>query len=581
MNNNHFYKNSGTPKIHLKYKNELHPALGGFTKIKGSGDSSVPPIKREVSQLNISTKMETDYNTCLNKADRTTSMYIASMKLYHKLFNVDIYREAYLKLQSKAAGCSILNEFSELKINAIIESMKNRSFKFKPLRYVEINNPNGGSVRRVSVVSSVDKIVQEALRLLIGFFYENRFLDSSHGFRPFRDCHSALKKVQKWVSIKWCIQGGLKGFFDNIDPHLLVNLLKRNIKDQNVIDLYWKLVKAGYVNQSSLGTRHSLSGAPYGVGLISLLSNIYLHELDLFMEKVKQEYNKNPNLSRKPPSFSCFNNPQILKFKIKLAKVRLRINREFYNSVGFIKTKIEMGKIKQLLKKATFNLNSSAFFFCKVDQVQVNYVRYADDYLIGIKGDKKITVEIKDRIKNYLRGSLNLILSDDNLKITQLSKKKATFLGVELKTVVVKRTRMTQDEKKNKLREASGFIQFYAPVTTLLETLIQKNFAKKVKKSSLIKTVKSLKINKIKYIKIPLNKLKIVPCANPKWLWLAEINLLRRYESIFCGLRNYYYFVVNRSQLSKIAYMLKYSLICTLSRKLRLTTAKIIKKFGF
>ena len=236
------------------------------------------------------------------------------------------------------------------------------------------------------------------------------------------------------------------------------------------------------------------------------------------MEKVKQEYNKNPNLSRKNFFFSCFNNHQILKFKIKLAKIRLRINRELYNSVSFIKTKIEMGKIKQLLKKAMFNLSSLTFFFCKIDQVQVNYVRYADDYLIGIKGDKKITMEIKNRIKNYLRGSLNLILSEDNLRITQLTKKKATFLGVELKTVVVKQTRMTGDGKKNKLKRASGFIQFYAPVATLLETLILKNFAKKVKKSSLIKTVKSLKINKIKYIKIALNKLKIVPCANPKWL---------------------------------------------------------------
>ena len=202
MNNNHFYKNSGMPKIHLKYKNELHPVLvkRRFTKIKGIGDSLVPPIKREVSQLNISTKIETDENTCLNKADRTSSMYIASMKLYHKLFDVDIYREAYRKLQSNTTqveGGSILNEFSELKINAIIESMKNRSFKFKPLRYVEINNPNGGGVRRVNVVSLVDKIVQEAIRLLIGFFYEKRFLDSSHGFRPFRDCHSALRKVQK------------------------------------------------------------------------------------------------------------------------------------------------------------------------------------------------------------------------------------------------------------------------------------------------------------------------------------------------------------------------------------------------
>ena len=202
MNNSRFYKNSGMPKIHLKYKNELRLFLvrGFFIKINGIGDSIVPQIIREVSQFNISAKTEAYDNTRLKKADRTSSVYIASMKLYHELFGVEIYREAFRKLQSnstKVVGYAILHEFSELKIDAIIESMKNRSFKFKPLRYVVIRNPNGGGIRRVSVVSSVDKIVQEAIRLLIGSFYENKFLDSSHGFRLFRDCHSALRKVQK------------------------------------------------------------------------------------------------------------------------------------------------------------------------------------------------------------------------------------------------------------------------------------------------------------------------------------------------------------------------------------------------
>ena len=93
--------------------------------------------------------------------------------------------------------------------------------------------------------------------------YEPTFSSYSHGFRPKRSCHTALKSLKKeFNGSTWFIEGDIKGCFDNIDHHVLVSVLNAKIKDARLIQLVWKFLKAGYVEDWKYYTTHS--GCPQG-----------------------------------------------------------------------------------------------------------------------------------------------------------------------------------------------------------------------------------------------------------------------------------------------------------------------------
>jgi retron-type reverse transcriptase len=108
------------------------------------------------------------------------------------------------------------------------------------------------------------------------------------------------------------IEGDIKGYFDNVDHHILAQLLERKVKDKRLIDLYWKLVKAGYVETGRLV--ESKIGVPQGGTLSPLLSNIYLHEFDEFIERKIETLEK----LGKPTSKV---NPKIVWYSTRLTRL--------------------------------------------------------------------------------------------------------------------------------------------------------------------------------------------------------------------------------------------------------------------
>jgi retron-type reverse transcriptase len=122
------------------------------------------------------------------------------MKLYDELLKANIYKEAYESMKSKPGNVKggingeSMDGFSNAKIARILEMMKNRSFKFKPSKRIEIPKKDG-SKRSIGIPSPIDKVVQKAIKLIVEPIYEQIFLDTSHGFRPGRSCHSALKEI--------------------------------------------------------------------------------------------------------------------------------------------------------------------------------------------------------------------------------------------------------------------------------------------------------------------------------------------------------------------------------------------------
>ena len=227
-------------------------------------------------------------------------------RLYRYMLRPDLYYLAYNKLyKNKGASTKGVDDdtadgFSEEKINRIIQSLADETYRPKPVRREYIPKKRSSTKKRpLGLPSFTDKLVQEVLRMILEAIYEPTFSEFSHGFRPHRDCHTALNALKKeFTGVSWFIEGDIKGCFDNIDHHVLVDMIHSKIKDARLIKLIWKFLKAGYMEDWKYHSTYS--GCPQG-GIISpLLSNIYLNELDKFAEKIAKEFYKPKDRTHTP-----------------------------------------------------------------------------------------------------------------------------------------------------------------------------------------------------------------------------------------------------------------------------------------
>ena len=223
-------------------------------------------------------------------------------RIYRNLYNIEFYLMAYAKIYAKEGNMTqgidgqTIDGMSLERIERLIESLKDCSYQPKPSKRVYIPKKNGDK-RPLGIPSFEDKLIQEVVRLLLEAMYEKSFSQCSHGFRPQKSCHTALMQVKdRFTGAKWFVEGDIKGFFDNIDHHHLINLLKRRVDDEKFINLIWKFLKAGYLEEWQY--HKTYSGTPQG-GIISpILSNIYLHEFDNFIELYKEQFDKGKSRKR-------------------------------------------------------------------------------------------------------------------------------------------------------------------------------------------------------------------------------------------------------------------------------------------
>jgi group II intron reverse transcriptase/maturase len=209
-------------------------------------------------------------------------------RLYRNLFNPDFYMLAYGSLYAKEGGVTpgtdgkTIDGFNIHQVNGIIEKIRNEIYYPQPSRRTRVPQKNG-KLRPLGVSSFADKLVQEVLRMMLAAIYEPIFKETSHGFRPEKSCHTALLQVKRdGQGAVWAVEGDIKGFFDNIDHDILLGLLAKKIADGRIIGLVRRFLKAGYFEFHP--TRGSLTGIPQGNLISPVLANVYLHELDAFME---------------------------------------------------------------------------------------------------------------------------------------------------------------------------------------------------------------------------------------------------------------------------------------------------------
>jgi len=205
------------------------------------------------------------------------------------MFNKSLYLLAYGRIYSNQGAMTpgacdeTADGMSEGKIEEIIAAMRGERYRFAPARRAYIPKKNG-KLRPLGLPSWSDKLVGEVVRLLLEAYYEPTFSGHSHGFRKGRGCHTALREVQEtWTGTVWFIEGDISDCFGGTDHEILPGILAEKIRDNRFLRLIRNMLKAGYMEDWQY--HETLSGTPQGGVVSPVLSNIYLHKLDEFVER--------------------------------------------------------------------------------------------------------------------------------------------------------------------------------------------------------------------------------------------------------------------------------------------------------
>lgn len=196
------------------------------------------------------------------------------------------------QLGNKATGIDKITKYDyqnniNSNIDKLLTNMKTMSYKPKAVKRTYIPKTGSNELRPLGIPAYEDKIVQGAMAEVLRNIYENIFLDCSYGFRPNKDCHKALKELDRiimWENINYIVDADIKGFFNNVNHEWLIQFIKYTIKDRTFIRYISRFLKAGIMEDMKY--HESDKGTPQG-GLISpILANVYLHYvLDLWFEK--------------------------------------------------------------------------------------------------------------------------------------------------------------------------------------------------------------------------------------------------------------------------------------------------------
>lgn len=464
-------------------------------------------------------------------------------RLYRILFNEELFYVAYQKIASnggsttKGSDGRSIDEMSLARIETLIASLKDESYQPHPSRRVHIPKKNG-KTRPLGIPAFEDKLVQEVVRMILEAIYEGHFETTSHGFRPKRSCHTALLHIQKTFSgAKWFIEGDIKGFFDNIDHDVLVGILRERISDDRFIRLIRKFLKAGYVEDWTF--HNTYSGTPQG-GIVSpILANIYLDKLDKYVKEYIRHFDK--GTKRRPGKESN-----------DLANERKRTVRKL--------KKVKDGTEKAALVARLKAIEQERAAFPNGDEMdgsyrRLKYIRYADDFILGVIGSKEDALRIKEDIKSFLSENLALELSEEKTLITHTGKS-AKFLGYE---ITVTRNNHQRRDVQGRLRRTYGKrVRLNVSMATLRDKLLEYGAME-------IKLRNGKEVWKSK--------------CRSGLIFNDDLEILDRYNRETVGFCNYYLIANNCVVLHNFRYIMEYSMYKTFAGKYRSTVRKINKKY--
>lgn len=472
-------------------------------------------------------------------------------RLYRNLYNPQFYLLAYQRMQAKTGNMTAgtdgktIDGMGMARIEALIEKMKDFSYQPNPARRTYIPKSNG-KMRPLGVPSFDDKLIQEVVRLILESIYEPTFSDQSHGFRPNRSCHTALKYVQKYFTgAKWFVEGDIKGCFDNVDHHVLIGILRKRIQDEHFIGLLWKFLKAGYMEEWVY--HNTYSGTPQGSIISPILANIYLNELDCYMAEYTKDFNCGKRRKINPA------------FKKKLDVCRGKQERLKRNESKMSKEQKEglIAEIRELRRSLRSMPYSDQM---DNDYKRVFYIRYADDFLIGVIGDKADAEKVKKDVGDFICEKLNMEMSDEKTLVTH-GHDFARFLGYDVAITKGEYNKKTKNGHTQRVN--NGKVVLHIPHDKWVKRLLSYNALK------------------IKYDKQNGNQEIWEPVRRTRLLHLDDLEILNQYNAEIRGMYNFYRLANNVSVLNNFYYVMRYSMLKTFAGKYRTRISRIIKKYRY
>jgi group II intron reverse transcriptase/maturase len=444
-------------------------------------------------------------------------------ELFRQMFNPQLYLLAYGRIYANKGAMTpgttpeTADGMSLRKIGRIIEAMRHERYRFRPVRRVHIPKKNG-KTRPLGMPTWSGKLVGEVVRLLLEAYYEPTFSGRSHGFRPGRGCHTALREVvNTWTGTTWFVEGDIADCFGSFDHDVMVGILSEKIHDNRFLRLLRNMLTAGYLEDWRWGA--TLSGVPQGGIASPVLSNIYLHKLDEFVDKtLVPEYTRGGLRAK---------NPEYRKVEQAIVTARRKGDRAQVRAL-----------YRRLHSLPSQDPRDPGYR-------RLRYCRYADDTLLGFAGPKAEAEQIRERLAQFLRDDLKLELSPDKTLITHARTQRARFLGYEVSVASRGyRTRRPDASDKRNRRSLNGTIVLHVPPPVV-----------KAKAAPYLSRGKPARRN---------------PMVSD-----SDYNIVARYGAEYRGIVQYYLLAGDVFRLHRLRWVMETSMLKTLASKHRSTVTKM------
>lgn len=458
---------------------------------------------------------------------------------------------AYELIKSKASNITVATDKVTLdginieSLTKVQSRLRGGTYEFPPASKIQIPKAGINETRSLTIASPRDKIVQKAIQLVMEPLYEKQFLDTSHGFRPNRGKRTAIQYLDaKFQSVHYVIEADFSKAFDTIPHKKLLEIISREINCDKTLKLINSGLKAGYIE---FGKRYQnlADGIPPGSILSPLFCNIYFHELDIYLEKIKQEYNYATKRSTNKES-------EILANRVSYMRNKGLDTSNRYEYLYMMRKMLNTPSKKQ-----------------DDSYIRIHYVRYADDFVIGVEGSYDIAKTILKKVITFMSSSLSLNLNNTKTGITKYSEKRVKFLGYNISAPHFKGNNKSLEtispensdkiiSKRNKIR-----IRIDMDTEKVLKRLETNRFIRKrnaVSDGQYLEYRATFKSNLIN---------------------LDHAYILKYYNSVIREIYNYYSFVNNTQDLAHVICRLTESCALTLARKFKMRTMRLAyRKFG-
>jgi len=462
--------------------------------------------------------------------------------IFRTLSNSELFLAAYENIKGNKGALipgsisGSLDGISSQRLQRLQTEVYSEKYKFSPVKLILIPLP-GKKTRPLGLPLANDKIVQEVMRMILEAIYEPVFSDLSFGFRAGRGCHTALAHVEKkfrWVN--WVVEGDIQHAYPTINHNILIQILEKRIDDPRFIRLIRKFLNCGVFDEYR--KKYSDIGVPQGSLVSPILANIYYHELDEYVEQLAYKF------TTPLEQLTTQRTAEYKHLEYRISKLSKKMSDLQQNSS---ERKQSIKQIKRL-RKQRFETQS-----LKTSAIRIEYARYANDWIIGISGDKNLAIHFKEKIDDFLTNTLKQVMHPVKTKITDLRKGNVHFLGYEIFLPANRPISGYKGKGVRTTRRENPKLRFDVPVALIEQKYIDRGYLKRTKKG-------------------------IRPISRASYTCLEDQVIVRHYRSVWFGIKNYYSGCTNRGRLQYLHYLLHMSCAMTLGHRHRISISKIFRK---